>query len=131
MPSIIETNLILRKVASKQVHLFFRLSAAASTRGGSRLGLRSLLFSLSLGLLLLSFLYALLTSGLTGFRAHVAAFTDLVERSTDDGTVRLDMATAALLGYFLLREKKKSTPSVNYPIERLLFFFYLFHGKIK
>lgn len=101
MPSTDHRTYLVLKSSQNRVDLLATRLGTLGTGGRSSLGLLSLLSGLGLGLLLLSFLNGLLTSSIAGFWAHVAAFTDEIERGTDNSTVRLNVATVALLGNFL------------------------------
>lgn len=71
--------------------------------GGGRgvLGLLSLLGGLLGRLLLLALLDGGQTGGAAGLGADRAALLDHIERSTNNGTLRLDGAARPLLGNFL------------------------------
>jgi hypothetical protein len=79
------------------------LGGLASCAGGGRLCLLGLLCGFGSGLLLLALLDGGAAGSGTGLGTLGAALLDHVERGTDDGTLVLDCAAAALLGDFLLR----------------------------
>jgi hypothetical protein len=66
-----------------------------------RLCLLSLLLALCGGLLLLSFFDSGATGSGAGFWSHGSTLLDDVKGCTNDGTLLLDSAAGALLGYFL------------------------------
>ena len=75
-------------------------SLASSTLGGA-LGLLCLLHALSGVALLLGLLGCCVALGGTSLRAHGTALLDHIERSTNDGTLGLHLATATRLGLLL------------------------------
>ena len=77
---------------------------------GSSLGLLSLLRALGGGALLLALLDGLAAGSRAGLRALSAALLDHIERGTNDGTLRLDLATAALGGLLLYKESASPFP---------------------
>ena len=74
---------------------------------GRALGLLGLLDALCSSLLLLTLLDGLRASGRACLRAHRAALLDHIERSTDNGTLGLDLATTAGLGLLLVQKSDR------------------------